>query len=257
MAAASRDQDYGLLERELQSGEYEGLLRGLQHTELFLRQFRTWEDVIAFMRTGTSADPRKDEILRPILRAHGQDSDPRWRTILLAIFWPGLKSLAYRKRHWEDDPEYGLDELWQNIIWTFLKVVCRLDVSQRPARLVQKIMNDTNHDLYQMYKRRWDRTNRELPLDQHEIESLAMVVDGVGLEILYRREAAEQEIDRLRGHRDAGRISDADCRLLVATRVNGMSVADYARDRGLNYEVAKKRRQRAEAVIRRFEENVT
>lgn len=32
----------------------------------------------------------------------------------------------------------------------------------------------------------------------------------------------------------------------------GKSVADYAREAGMNYQVAKKGRQRAEAVIRRF-----
>ena len=60
------------------------------------------------------------------------------------------------------------------------------------------------------------------------------------------------EIQRLREHMEAGRISEADFLLLVGTRVYGKSVADYARETGLDYQVAKKRRQRAEAVISRF-----
>ena len=254
MPSATRDRDREWLKRQLQTDEYHKLLRYLQQTACFLRRFENWACVVDFMRAGTSTDPRKDEILRPILRAHGQDRDPRWRTILLEIFWPGLRSMAYRKRHWEDDPEYGPEELWQNIALTFLQVVCRIDVTQRPARLVQKIMNDTNHHLYQLYKRRWKRTNCELPRDEDELDSLCGGVDGIGFEVLYRREELEQKFNRLREHRDAGRITDADFLLLLATRVNDLSLAEYARDADLNYETAKKRRQRAEAAIQRFEE---
>ncbi len=67
------------------------------------------------------------------------------------------------------------------------------------------------------------------------------------------REVQENEIERLRQHMDTGRITEADFLLLVGTRVYGKSVADYAREAGMNYQAAKKRRQRAEAAIRRFE----
>ena len=55
---------------------------------------------------------------------------------------------------------------------------------------------------------------------------------------------------------DAGRITEADYLLLVGTRVYGKQVVDYAREMGLAYQVAKKRRQRAEAAIRRFQEKI-
>ncbi len=255
MASASWDQDYRLLERELRTDEYEALLQSLQRTEQFLTQFTTWPDVIAFMRKGTSTDPRKDEVLRPIFRVHGEDQDPRWRTILLAIFWPGLESLSRRKRYWEDDPDDGSDELWQNIVSTFLRVVCRLDVNRRPARLVQKVMNDTFHHLYRRYRRHWDRANREVTTDPQVIEALAGGFHGIDLEAIDLRDAHEREINRLRGHREAGRITEADFLLIVGTRLYGETVAEHARRVGLNYEVAKKRRQRGEAAIRRFEES--
>jgi hypothetical protein len=253
MATASRDQDYGLLERELQSGEYDGLLRVLQRTEPFLRQFATWADVIAFMRAGTSRDPRKDEVLRPIFRAHGEDQDPRWRAILLVIFWPGLAAISGKRRRWdEDDP----DELWQSVACTFLRVVDRVDVNRRPARLVQKVVNDTIHYTYQGYKRRWSRTNLELRMDPDEVEAVARGANTIDVEAIDLREAHERKIHRLREHRDAGRITEADFLLLVGTRLYGETVAEYARRVRLNYQVAKKRRQRAEAAIRRFEEGM-
>ncbi len=248
MAGVSRDRDRERLEQELRADDYQCLLGRLQRNEPFLRQFRTWADVIAFMRSGTSTDPRKDEILRPIFEAHAEDEDPRWRAILLAIFWPGLTSIHFQKRGWDVDPH----ERWQNISWTFLQVLCRVDVKRRPDRLVQKVFNDTVHHLYDKYRRTWNRTNREFTADPEEIDALAGGVEGIDFTGIELREAQEIEIQRLREHMDAGRISEADFLLLVGTRVYGKSVADYAREAGLDYQVAKKRRQRAEAVIGRF-----
>lgn len=246
----SERNDRERLEQELQGSAYQTLLGKLQRKHLFLRRFRTWSDVIAFMRNGTSTDPRKDEVLRPIFEAHSEDEDPRWRAVLLAIFWPGLESIHFQKRGWDADP----DERWQNITWTFLQVLCRVDVKRRPDRLVQKVFNDTVHHLHDEYRRIWNRTNREVTAEPEEIDALAGGVEGIDFAGIELREAQEIEIERLREHLDAGRITEADFLLLIGTRVYGKSVADYAREAGLDYQVAKKRRQRAEAVIRRFEE---
>jgi hypothetical protein len=250
MSSPSRDRDRERLEQDLQTDEYQNLLRRLQKNAPFLRQFGTWADVIAFMRGGTSRDPRKDEVLRPIFEAHGGDEDPRWRAVLLAIFWPGLESIHYQKRGWDADAE----ERWQNIVWTFLQVLCRVDVRRRPDRLVQKVFNDTVHHLHDEYRRAWDRGGRELTANPEQIEALAGGTEGIDTAGIELREAQELEIKRLREHLAAGRIAEPDFLLLVGTRVYGKSVADYAREAGLDYQVAKKRRQRAEAAIRRFEE---
>jgi len=246
----SRERDRERLEQELETSEYQRLLRDLQQRNPFLRQFRTWADVIAFMREGTSQDPRMDEVLRPIFAAHAADQDPRWRAVLLAIFWPGLQSIHFRKRRWDRDPE----ELWHNIAWTFLEVLCRIDVRSRPERLGQKVVNDTAHHLHDEYRRIWDRANKERAADPEEMEGLSGLVTEINTVDMELREAQELEIGRLREHLEAGRITEADYLLLVGTRVYGKPVVDYAREMGVAYQVAKKRRQRAEAVIRGFEE---
>lgn len=202
------------------------------------------------MREGTSRDPRKDEVLRPIFAAHAADSDPRWRTILLVIFWPGLESIHWKKHFWDRDPE----ELWHNIAWTFLEVLCRVDVKLRPHRLVQKVINDTAHHLHDEYRCIWDGANGEFTVEPEVLEALAGGVEWnptAGIEL---REAQELEICRLREHLEAGRITEADYLLLVGTRVYGTPVVDYAREKGLAYQAVKKRRQRIEAAIRGFEE---
>lgn len=234
------------IEQEIQGSAYEALLGRLARSSPFYRRFATWADVIAFMRSGTSTDPRKDEVLRPIFQAHQADGDPRWRTVLLVIFWPGLASIHWQKRAWDPDS----DELWQNVLWTFLRVICRIDTDRRPERLVQKVFNDTVHDLHEEYRRIWNRAGHETPWSDEEIDALGGM-GGIDLDAIDLHKTQMAEIRRLREHMRAGRISEADFLLLVGTRVYGRSVADYARGAGLDYQTAKKRRQRAEAALRR------
>ncbi|MDP6113782.1 MAG: hypothetical protein QGG53_18135, partial [Planctomycetota bacterium] len=77
--------------------------------------------------------------------------------------------------------------------------------------------------------------------------------EGIDFEAIDFRERQENAIESLRAHAKAGRINKSDLQLIVATRVNGQSLADYSCEEGLSYETAKKRRQRAEAEIRRYE----
>lgn len=241
-----------MLEQEIGGADYAALLLKLQETEPFLRQFGGWTDVIAFMRGGTSDDPRKDEVLRPILAAHVADQDASWRTILLAFFWPGLDSIATRKRRWDGDE----DERWQNVVWAFLQVVCRTDPAKRRERFVQKIVNDTLHRLHGDYRRSWNKDEREVVTDPGMFEDLAGVDDTPVFEDLDRRLAQDAEIERLRRHLAAGRINEADFLLLVGTRVYGKTAADSGREVGMNAEQARKRRQRAEAAIRKSEDRI-
>lgn len=253
MASVSKDRDRARLERELQNEEYLELLMDLQRREPFLRQFTTWSDVLTFMRSGSSRDANKDEVLRPILTAHAVDRDHRWRTILLSLFWSGLRSIHSKKRFWDREEP---DELWQRIYWAFHQSVCRIDVARRRDRLVQRIYNATIHRLHDDYRREWLHAEREVATDPAELTALSGIAEGIDFEGMDLRKACQKEIDRLRGHLDAGRISEADFLLLIGTRLYGQSISEYARGAGLNTEAAKKRRQRAEAVIRRHEKGM-
>ena len=240
------------LERKLQTPSYQELLSRLHPSIVSHHKFVTWLDVIDFMRKGTSRDPAKDQILKAIFSAHQSDRDHRWRTILMTIFWPALKSIHIKKRHWDKDA----DELWQNLIWTFLKVVCRVNLERRPDRLVQKVYSETFHHLYDEYRSIWKRAKREPALDSAEIEALADAVEGIDFEGIDLRKAHQREVNRLQKHRDAGRISETNFLLLLATRMYGQSIAEYARGAGLNTAAATKRRQRVEAAILRYEKDL-
>ena len=80
-------------------------------------------------------------------------------------------------------------------------------------------------------------------------------LNGIDFEGIDRRIAQEAEIERLRDHLAAGRITEADFLLIVGTRVYGQSIPAYARAAGLKKEAAKKRRLRAEAAIRHYEKD--
>ncbi|MBE0568406.1 MAG: hypothetical protein IH577_01860 [Deltaproteobacteria bacterium] len=259
MKFASNREDRERLEHEIHSSEYKRLLRALQRDCPFLRRFVTWMDVVAFMWAGTSTDPRKDVILRSIIQAHAKDQDARWHTVILVMFLPGLECLHAKKNRWDPDPE----ELWSNILWTAIEVLTRIDLNRRPDRLVQKIYNETFHRLYEKYLAIWARSGRETPVDRDELVNLADneeakahagKFDCINFFTLGFQEEKENEISQLRGHKEAGRISEDAFLQLVATKVYADSTADYATKEGLSYDAARKRRQRAEAAIRAFSE---
>jgi hypothetical protein len=248
VASLGRDEEYRRLRTEIESDNYHQLLRRLQWDHRFLRRFQSWQDVVAFMRAGSSEDPRKDDVLRPMFEAHQRDQDQRWRTLLLVIFWPGLGSILRRRRHWDANPE----ELWQTIVWVFLQVVCRIRVDQRPHRITQKLINETYRCVYRDYKRRWSLGDRETSTDEETLSAIPDSKQGVDLAGIERREIREMATRRLREWLAEGTLTQTDFLLLIGTRVYGAPLKRVARHLGLGYEAAKKRRQRSEAVLRKL-----
>jgi len=226
------------------------LLKRLKRKERFYRQFESWPDVIEFMDVSSSEDHCKDDVLRPIFREQGKNGDQRWNVILLVIFWPRLEALYWKKCAWDRDH----DERWQTLMCVFYEVVSLINLKKRPDRLAQKVINDTYHRLHDEYRRRWRRMGRERPVEDEELQKRAGCEAGIDFTAIELREAQEAEIKRLKEHMEAGRLKEKDFTLLVSTRIHGQSLADFVRDSGLTYNCAKKRRQRAEAKIRRYEE---
>ena len=243
-----RDRDRQQLQRELRSADYQQLLERLQAEGRFPAHFPTWADVVAFMHSGSSRDPRKDEILRPLLADYAITEDPRLWTILLVTFWPGLEAIHFQRRTWDADES----ERWQNLMWTFLQVVRRIDVERRGDRLAQKIFNDTVHRLYGEYQRIWKRQKTEVSVSARQLDAFSGGEEWAGFLETEFVESRQSEIDRLRAHVAAGRIAEVDLHLLVGTRLDGKGIRQCASELGISYEAAKKRRQRAEAAVGRI-----
>ncbi len=250
MRSASRKKQYKEVVRELRGEKFRTLLAELQGAEPFLRQFPDWDSVIAFMRRGTSRDPAKDVVLQAIFRAHTRTRNHRLRTVLLTIFWPGLESVYRRKRPWDPDD----DSRWSNVTWTFLQVVCRIDLLKRPDRLVQKVMNDTIHGLYVEYKRDWDRASTETLMDPEQLADVAGAVEADEFADIELRDEQQAKAADLYRHVEAGRITEGGFHVLVGTRVYGKLLRECAEELGLSTDAVKQRRLRAEAAIKRYED---
>jgi hypothetical protein len=249
MARGLREQEYDHLRRQLEASEYQRMLQEIQLASACCRHLATWVAVADFLHADSGESSGKDEILRSILTAHAAIGDPRWRTVLLFLFWPTLLRIHHHKQRWDADVE----ELWQNLLQVFLEVIGRLDVRQRPDRLIRKIRNDTLHRLHDAYRRLWRRSGRERPTRLAELRELAGAEEDPQLARLERQEDRCAGMQRLRDHVRCGHIREEDFLLLVGTRLYGRSIAEYARLAGISYPAARKRRARVEAVIRRLE----
>jgi len=201
------------------------------------------------MQKGPARDHQKDSVLHSILREHSKDKDPRWRTVLLLMFWPALQLLQFQKRRLDPDT----DELWQNLIWAFLATVFQFEVNGCSNGLVQKLINKTAYKFQDECRRIHKDDEREVGVDQEELKELAGAVQGIDFDDIELREKQKAEIKRLSEHLEAGTINDPDFLLLSSTRIYGESIQEYAHRTGMTYECAKKRRSRAEARIARKE----
>lgn len=254
--SSARKRDLQSLEQELDGKNYQELLWRIKQREPFYGRFNSWRDVVAFMRAGTSEDPEKDIVLRAIFRDYKHEPD--LKVVLYVVFWPALTSIDYHKRHWNPDAE----ERWQDIQWVFIEIITGVDISKRSERLVQHVYNSIVHRLYDEYSRTWERQKREIqpdindPIDdplkwkkkQRHINAVRIDTDAIDL-----CRDAEAKARRLREHLERGQISEADFHLILGTRLLGKSLSDYAQETGQSYQAIKKRRQRAESVIERFE----
>jgi len=222
------------------------LLRDIRTRCRIFLQFQTWDDLLKLMANRSVDEALKNGLLLAMLESSRKDGDPRWTLVFLAVFWPGLESLCSRKRTWTDDP----DELWQMTMIAFFRSLRSIDTRRRRTRLVQKIINGTAHYLHDECARSWRRTRNETLADRKALQELA---DSTHCESGRPRPGDDHAVtaSRLHSHVRDGHISEDDYRLIVATRIYGHSLSDLASKSGENYQTLKKRRQRAEAVVRK------
>jgi hypothetical protein len=230
MSGSSRSQLRKALEKEITEGGCSELLVLLQNKWPVFSRFRSWTEVLAFMREGSARDAGKDNVLRPMLDAYRENRDPRWPVVMLALFRPALESVFKLKQKWEADQ----DELWQNVVRIFLEVLCRVDTAKRPNRLAQKIVNDTIHCLHDEYRNQWRTAEREKHAERaffDDMEARYGEVEDAFLDWNERRNAEKNP-------------SPAELERLARSYFGKKTAADEARELGISPAAAKKRRQR-------------
>lgn len=175
-------------------------------------------------------EPRlKDALLAALLRIGQQRADRHATTAVVVCLLPGLRGLARRYRDL-----LGHDDAWAEVLAGAWAQAGSYDTAQRPRRVAANLIWDTT--AYVVRVVRWERAWR----DHAELDDQALDAQG----------GHHQELDPpvLSGAVAGGVLTQLDARLVEATRLHGVQLADAARLTGLSYEAAKKRRRRAEVA---------
>jgi len=168
--------------------------------------------------------------------------------VLLVLCLPIIEAVFVRKRNYDPDR----DDLWQTLIQVFFTVIRRLDISQRPSSIPQKIFNDLQHDLYARYESAWDWNRRMVVYDDFAKDKANLRLVPSPEDELQRASIQKDALARLRQWRDEGRIDEFDFLLLTATEVYGREIKEFAAEQNRDYEAVKKRRQRLLKKISTF-----
>jgi hypothetical protein len=231
----------------------------IEAEDSYLPALAGWTEVLHFVSQKRITNPETDSLMRAIFLArhrlqnfhcrnvielHRYD-DPCWKTILTGLFARGLAFLhRCRIRHWDQDP----NELWCNLLLAFLEAVDWFDVTKHPNHIGKKIMNNAYHRLFKTYSRSWKYDSKIL-FNSNAYSSLDCGPLSFGNALVELRDAGRIHLVRLHRAYEEGRITKSDFYLISRSRVFGERLKIAAARVGISYELARKRRQRAEAAI--------
>ncbi len=217
------------------------LLIQLQAIDPCFSQFESWNELIIALPRQKLRSPPIDKMLRIIINQSQLKPDEKWNLVLTAIFSPLLEVIFNKLTNKFDLPHDKIDDLWQNIHWSFLKVLNRIDLVARKGPVASKIYNDVYHDLYLHIVADSNLTTSEVDIDVFEyidISSLDLVSKSDEIEIADCR----CDLDRFRSD---GLIDDLEYHLLYGRIIYGEPLIEAAERLGVGNEIAKKRHQRA------------
>ena len=242
---------YSELLCELESPAYRQLLEQLRYKEESLRDLEGWHQVLCAARQLAPDSLQSDAIWSALLRQRSYNPELIY-TALLAGCYPFIIGIYKRRRSWDKDSE----TLWNYILVTAWESLRCIDPEKRPEKILRKILNDTSHRLYQENNSRWKRISREA--SNYNCKSWSDLIssehwDDAMLDLIDHRDAQQRELDKLSRLRAAAALTETEFHILVGRRIYGRLDAEQAEHLKVTVEAAKKRRQRAESVLRRVE----
>lgn len=229
--------------RMLRSGDFE-LERG---------RFCNWLEVRHWLDDVGIWHERADPILRPMLEAYQQSYDQAWSEILLYLFWRPLARVYWLVATQDSDPATRHSQ----VFWAFTKALQRIDVDRRGERLGAKVIQDTRHDVREFYERERARGRRckyledMLSGEENHRSGWEVPSHDVGFASFEYRHDSAWAIGRLKSRVRAGQLTRTDFLILVGCHLYGRTLDEMAARQGLNYESAKKRRQRAVSLLKK------
>jgi hypothetical protein len=245
MDTCVREANGNELERKLREAEFRELLHQAQHKEPALAPFSEWSDVLTFLRCRISAPDSKAHTFAAILRTYQTTRDSRWSAILLAAYWLTLVAIHMRKTRWDADP----DELWQSIVAAFFSSAHNCDSAD--PRVLENLYSDVLRRLRRLYRRQWRYELRHRLMTPQSLRVVAGGGPCAGLQEAEHCDALNFSKQRLQCWVCNRLLTPEQAAMLFFTRVAGAGLADYCRCCGLNFERARKQRQRIEAALER------
>lgn len=239
------------LERCLREPEFGLFLERLRASRPSLWPFRAWEDVREFVQAETTDEAARDGVLAALLQAAQGVERERGSAALLAIFWPDLERMSGRKRAWDAEGP----ELMQNAIFAFMQAVARIDLAQRVERLRAKLVNDTFHDLHLMYAEEWAHQASTAHFPKETLIEMAGGAESCAYDEIDGHDSCAKTVRLVGACVREGLLSPEDLNLFMVHRVQGVPLDEYAKQAGLTYAAARKRRYRAERFIRVLAKN--
>lgn len=215
-----------------------------------LADFASWNDARQWLCQVGAHQETADAVLRPVLAALHQQPDETWHDILFFLFDRPLRRIHLALQRLDQEPAL----VWSEIGWAFLRALHRLDLDHRTSRPGLKLLNDTRHDVRQVYARERARQKRlESPANQED-ERTVNVENRGGDDPAFAKIEHEHDVRWARAHlKDLvrrGRLSGPDYLILIGCHLYGHSLEEMADRLGLSYEATKRRRQRAASYLK-------
>jgi len=227
--------------------EYQDLFAELKAADLDFRKFSNWNEVIETFRQVKWMDSRSDRILRPILQHLRRSGDRRWLDILTAMLWHMLCSIYWRMRVFADHDAEQLEDLWQGINWRFLEYLHSIDIATNDKRIALRIfIKLKNSTQYEFRKKRRDYKRCVLS-EPGKIESI------INSKSILNAKAISISA-RLSLYQRLGILKVIEYEFVESLQSGSESLAESAERLGIDYETAKKVRQRAIKKIKHLED---
>lgn len=233
------------IEQQLRSPEARSRLGDISNRHAVFSPYQSWADLIRDFQATLLPRHTEDEILRTLISRCHKSRDPIVLAALVGLFLSRLTLIYRRCRSWDSDD----GELWANLQWSFLEVVHRPQLLNRGERMAAKIFNDTRYLLWTIYKTEWARQKRELPFDdEHDCVRPGEPNSAESIEVLADSALVLRQLHRAQ----TARAITEDEYILILQAATAGSVRELAQLRGLDYEVLRKRIQRALHDFRHF-----
>jgi hypothetical protein len=200
-------------------------LRTWQEQHAQLRAFGDPAALVRYLRRSLPGE-RQDAVLCALLSS--ARADPVAGRLVLQAMLPALKRLS----SWVLVDTREQAELWSALLAGMWECVCGYPLERRPRRVAANLRLDTLHRVTKAHRRR-----------TLERDMLALVAAAPRA----RQPAGGCDVEQpVRAAIGVGALTGGEAELILATRIDGVSLAALAAAEGVPYDALRMRRQRAE-----------